>query len=80
MFHAEFRVGLFERFRSPHVDPGKCTLEWNHEDKVEVGGASVATLHVSRWNCYSMTFELIVFHNSFSVKTPPPTSCRLPML
>lgn len=58
MFHAELRVGLFERFRGPHVDPGKCTLEWNHEDKVEVGGASVATLHVSRWNCYSMTFEL----------------------
>ena len=42
-------MGLLERFsRGPRVDPDKCTLEWNHEDKVEVGGASVATLHVSR--------------------------------
>lgn len=41
-------VSLLERIQGQYVDLEKCRLEWNHEDKVEVGGASVATLHVSR--------------------------------
>ena len=28
-------------------DPGRCHLEWNQDDRAPVGGASVATLHVS---------------------------------
>ena len=28
----------------------KCRVEWNHKDDAEVGGSTVATVHVS-WGC-----------------------------
>ena len=43
----EFSLGLVDRIRGQYLDVSKCRVEWNHENDAEVGGSTVATVHVS---------------------------------